>query len=337
MTNIMTGPKNLITDVKGLCVGNSADENLKSGSTVLMAGKPFFASVDVRGGAPGTRETDLLAPDKLVDTIDAIVLSGGSAFGLDASSGVMDALHRAGRGFEVGDIKVPLVSGAIVFDLLNGGNKNWLSNPYSELGEQAYHAADSDFALGTHGAGTGATTANLKGGLGSASVVMPNGVTVGALVVVNARGSVITSDAGNFWAAPFEVGVEFGGYGCDDRPVTHLTDTGLSDESGANTTIAIVATDAPLTSSQLKRLATVSHDGIARAIVPAHTLFDGDLVFAVSTGDIQNMASVAPAEEASLGHAAALCLSRAIARGVFEAQATETDLLPCWQDQFAQR
>ncbi len=332
--NINTGPKNLITDVKGLVVGNASDENLKSGSTVLTAGKPFYASVDVRGGAPGTRETDLLAPDKLVDAIDAIVLSGGSAFGLDAASGVMDELHRAGRGFAVGDVKVPLVSGAIVFDLLNGGDKKWQSNPYSALGQQAYHAADVEFALGTHGAGVGATTANLKGGLGSASVVMPNGATVGALVVVNARGSVITSDSGNFWAAAFEVEGEFGGRGCDAKPATHLTDTGLSDETGANTTIAIVATDAPLVSSQLKRLATVSHDGIARAIVPAHTLFDGDLVFAVSTGDANHSARVTPAEEASLGHAAALCLSRAIARGVFEALATETDLLPCWKDQF---
>ncbi len=297
-----------------------------------MADKPFNTSVDVRGGAPGSRETDLLAPDKLVNAIDAIVLSGGSAFGLDACSGVMDHLHRSGRGFEVGDVSVPLVSGAIIFDLLNGGNKEWSENPYADFGMQASRLVSKEFALGTVGAGVGATTANLKGGLGSASVIMPNGVTVGALVVVNARGSVVTSKAGDFWAAPFELNSEYGNHHTGSRPEIHLTDTGLSDLTGANTTIAIVATDAALSASQLKRLATVSHDGIARAIVPAHTLFDGDLVFAVSTGDPP--ASVAPAEEAALGHAAALCLSRAIARGVYEAVPCETDTLPCWKDKF---
>jgi len=299
----------------------------------------------VRGGAPGTRETDLLASDKLVDAIDAIVLSGGSAFGLDAAGGVMDELHRAGRGFEVADVRVPLVSSAIIFDLLNGGDKNWSENPYPNLGRKAFgNAADdttgsmagravSEFALGTVGAGAGATTANLKGGLGSASLVMSDGVTVGALVVVNARGSVITGDNGNFWAAPFEQGGEFGDHGICSQPANHsLFMGGLSEDSGASTTIAIVATDASLSSSQLKRLATVSHDGLARAIVPAHTLFDGDLVYAVST---YTAGKPAPAAEAALGHAAAVCLSRAIARGVYEAHATETDLLPCWQDKFS--
>jgi len=270
----------------------------------------------VRGGAPGTRETDLLASDKLVDAIDAIVLSGGSAFGLDASGGVMDELHRAGRGFEVADVRVPLVSSAIIFDLLNGGKKNWSANPYPDLGRKAFRNAAGDtigsetssvlseFALGTVGAGAGATTANLKGGLGSASIVMPDGVTVGALVVVNARGSVIAGDSGHFWAAPFEKDSEFGNHGICSQRVDHLLDSeGLSDDSGASTTIAVVATDAALSSSQLKRLATVSHDGLARAIVPAHTLFDGDLVYAVSTDT-----AVKP---------------------------TPADLLPCWQDKFS--
>ena len=328
----------MITDVSGLRVGNASDEHLKSGATVLVADKPFRASVDVRGGAPGTRETDLLAPDKLVHAIDAIVLSGGSAFGLDAAGGVMDELHRAGRGFEVADVRVPLVCSAIIFDLLNGGDKNWPSNPYPDLGRQAFRDATAtsntcgEFALGTIGAGTGAKTANLKGGLGSASLVMPDGVTVGALVVVNARGSVITGDTGNFWAAPFEMDSEFGNHGICSDPTKHSSFIrGVSDESSANTTIAIVATDATLCSSQLKRLAIVSHDGLARAIVPAHTLFDGDLVFAVSTGTGNR---TVPAAEAALGHAAAVCLSRAIARGVYEATATETDLLPCWQSKF---
>ena len=304
---------------------------------MLVADKPFNASVDVRGGAPGTRETDLLAPDKLVNAIDAIVLSGGSAFGLDAAGGVMDELHRAGRGFEVADVRVPLVSSAIIFDLLNGGDKNWPANPYPDLGRRAFSNATAEFATGTAGAGTGATTANLKGGLGSASLVLADGVTVGALVVVNARGSVVTGERGCFHAAPFEIDNEFGDRGISpqrDQSLLSggLLNSGLSEDSGANTTIAIVATDAPLCTAQLKRLATVSHDGMARAIVPAHTLFDGDLVFAVSTG---STGTVSPAAEAVLGHAAAVCLCRAIARGVYEATATTTDLLPCWRDKFS--
>ncbi len=317
-------------------VGNAENETLKSGTTVLYADKPFNASVDVRGGAPGTRETELLSPDKLVSAIDAIVLSGGSAFGLDAAGGVMDELRQQGRGFAVGDVRVPIVSAAIIFDLLNGGNKQWRTNPYPDLGRFALQNSAVDFDLGSCGAGIGATTANLKGGLGSASIIMPDGCTVGALVVVNARGSVVTGERGQFWAAPFEVGNEFGGQGvCTELVNTdHLnTDlTGLPGESaGANTTIAIVATDAALNTSQLKRLATASHDGLARAIVPAHTLFDGDLVYTVST-EVEG--SVDPATEAALGHVASICLSRAIARGVFCASAAAKDTLPCWQDKY---
>lgn len=319
-------------------VGNAEDKNLKSGTTVLYGDKPINASVDVRGGAPGTRETDLLAPDKLVSAIDSIVLSGGSAFGLEAAAGVMDELHQRGRGFEVADVRVPLVSAAIIFDLLNGGDKQWSANPYPDLGRRAIQNGSVDFALGSYGAGAGANTANLKGGLGSASVVMPNGCMVGALVVVNARGSVVTGERGQFWAAPFEIGNEFGDRGiCTESAKIHLTNDGepadvTSETAGANTTIAIVATDASLNSSQLKRLATVSHDGLARAIVPAHTLFDGDLVFAVST-EVKD--AVEPATEAALGHAASVCLSRAIARGVYSASAFARDTLPCWLDKFS--
>ena len=331
---IKVGPKNLITDVDGLYVGNAEDQQLKSGTTVLYADKPFTASVDVRGGAPGTRETDLLSPDKLVSKIDAIVLSGGSAFGLDAASGVMDELRRDGRGFAVADVRVPLVSAAIVFDLLNGGDKQWSTNPYPALGSQAYRNASVDFSLGTCGAGTGATTANLKGGLGSASVCMPDGTMVGALVVVNARGSVITGDSGKFWAAPFEHDEEFGDHGiCSQQAEITFINEGLSEDNGSNTTIAVVATDATLSSSQLKRLATVSHDGLARAIVPAHTLYDGDLVFSISTGSSAEEVADS-ATEAALGHAASVCLSRAIARGVFEASPQTSDILPCWRQKY---
>ncbi len=304
---------------------------------MLTADKPFNASVDVRGGAPGTRETDLLAPDKLVSAIDAIVLSGGSAFGLDSAGGVMDELRNKGRGYEVADVRVPLVSAAIIFDLLNGGEKQWQRNPYPELGRQALQNATTEFALGSHGAGIGATTANLKGGLGSASILMPDGTMIGALVVVNARGSVVAGEKGQFWAAPFEVGNEFGDHGiCAERVEMHLTSDGLpigspSSTAGTNTTIAIVATDAALNTSQLKRVATVSHDGLARSIMPAHTLFDGDLVFAVSTG----VAAVDdPATEAALGHAASVCLARAVARGVYEARSADGDVFPCWCDRY---
>ncbi len=163
------GPRNLITDVAGLRVGNAADPVLKSGVTVLTADQPFVASVHVMGGAPGTRETDLLAPDKSVQAVDALVLSGGSAYGLDACSGVVEGLRAAGRGFRVGPAVVPIVPGAIVFDLLNGGDKGWTVNPYAELGRRALEGAAADFALGTAGAGTGALAAMQKGGLGSAS------------------------------------------------------------------------------------------------------------------------------------------------------------------------
>ena len=325
-----TGPENLITDIKNLRVGNAHDAVLKSGATVLVADTPFVAAVDVRGGAPGSRETDLLAPDKLVDTIDAIVLSGGSAFGLDAASGVMDALHQSGRGFEVGSVRVPIVSSAIIFDLLNGGDKQWHQNPYRGLGTQALANASAQFKLGSVGAGTGAGCADLKGGLGSASVVTSNGFTVGALVVVNPRGSVCVPGSKHFWAAPFEVGDEFGKAGLPQhRPELLLHDPRLSDNPKANTTIAVVATDATLTVAQAQRVAVAAHDGLARAILPSHTPLDGDMIFAVST---QAQALVNPiSDQAEIGHAASLCLARAVARGVYEASAEDGDRLPTWK------
>ncbi|WP_375280375.1 P1 family peptidase [Pseudooctadecabacter sp.] len=329
-----TGPRNLITDVSGLTVGNAQDETLKSGSTVLLGDVPFTASVHVMGGGPGTRETDLLAPDKTVQQVDALVLSGGSAFGLDACSGVADALRDAGRGFAVGNVTVPIVPGAIVFDLINGGDKAWGANPYPDLGRAAYNAAGVDFAIGTAGAGTGAMAARQKGGLGSASVVLPDGTTVGALVVVNALGSVTTPGDRHFWAAPFEMGDEFGGFGPDPHVAYTTPDPSLKEQAmglhaakGANTTIAIVATDAPLTKTQCHRLAVNAHDGMARAIVPSHTPLDGDLVFGVSTG---TGAPLDVAGYAPVGAAAATCLSRAIARAVYAATPAAGDLIPTY-------
>ena len=331
------GPRNLITDVPGLRVGNAQDDALKSGTTVLLADDPFTASVHVMGGAPGTRETDLLAPDKSVAAVDALVLSGGSAYGLDACSGVMAGLRAAGRGYRVGPAVIPLVPGAILFDLLNGGDKDWADNPYPALGRAAYETASPDFAIGTEGAGTGALTAMVKGGLGSASLVLDAGITVGALVAANPMGAVTTPGDRHFWAAPFEIDGEFGGLGPDPaaglgRVLDSRKVRAFSAQAGerANTTIAIVGTDAALSKAQCKRLAMAAHDGIGRATVPAHAPGDGDLVFALSTG-AREVAGI----DRALGlicHAAALCLSRAIARAVFHARPKPGDLLPCWSE-----
>jgi len=327
------GPRNLITDIAGLKVGNAEDHQLKSGTTVLVGDKPFVAAVNVMGGAPGTRDTDLLAPDKLVQEVDALVLSGGSVFGLDAPSGVTDGLRAMGRGFSMGGALLPVVPGAILFDVTNGGDKSWQENPYRTLGRKALAAAAVDFQLGTYGAGTGATTADLKGGLGSASLVLPGGLTVGALVGVNPVGSVTVAGGPHFWAAPFEFDSEFGDLGiATTHDATRLPVTKLHPSARTSTTIAIVATDAVLTQAQATRMATAAQDGMARAIVPSHTPFDGDLVFAVATGT--KPLSDPVADPLLLGHAAAVCLARAIARAVFLAEAAAADKLPSWQQKF---
>lgn len=327
------GPMNLITDVAGLRVGNAEDAALKSGVSVVTADAPFVASVAVMGGAPGTRETDLLAPDKSAPGVDALVLSGGSAFGLAAAQGVMEALHEAGRGFAVLSARVPIVPAAILFDLLNGGDKGWGVSPYPDLGRAALGAASERFDLGSVGAGCGAQTAMHKGGLGSASLVLDDGVTVGALVAVNPMGSVTTPSGRHFWAAPFEVDGEFGGLGVDPVPSIHLPPSRKASAMAGlgNTTIAVVATDAALDKAQCHRMAVAAHDGIGRAILPAHSPMDGDLVFSASTGA---RALDAPGVQlAGIGHAASLCLSRAIARAVWEATHAPGDTLPTLRDE----
>ncbi|NND91343.1 MAG: P1 family peptidase [Granulosicoccus sp.] len=344
------GRRNLITDVPGLMVGNAADHQVKSGVTIVRADKPFIASVDVMGGAPGTRDTDCLAADKLVEQVDALVLSGGSAFGLEAASGVVAALREQEQGFAIGPVRVPIVPAAIIFDLLNGGDSGWQQNPYPQLGQAAFDSASEDFSLGSCGAGTGATTAVLKGGLGSASIVMPDGMVVGALVVVNPHGSVVVPGSCSFWAAPFEMNGEFGDAGMASAPdpfalprneklrayeaLTGQPGMHRPVPPGMNTTIAIVATNAVMSKAQLYRMAVAAQDGLARAIVPSHTPFDGDLVFTLSTGEAPMRAPVE--DSMRLGHAAAVCLSRAIARGVYHAEAAPGDTLPTWQDSFAQ-
>jgi L-aminopeptidase/D-esterase-like protein len=284
-----SGPKNLITDVAGLKVGNVEDAKLKSGVTVIVCDQPATAAVHVMGGAPGTRETDLLEPHNSMQTVDAIVLSGGSAYGLDAASGVQAALREAGRGFAIGPALVPIVPGAILFDLINGGDKGWARYPpYREMAYEATCAADTDFRTGSHGAGAGALTAGLKGGLGSASTLLPNGVTIGALVAVNALGSVTWGDTPYFRAAGFEIGAEFGGLGLPPsipRGASEiLTKVDLRQPADGNTTIAVIATDAVLSKAEAKRLAVAAHDGFAHAIWPSHTPMDGDLIFALATG-----------------------------------------------------
>jgi len=334
------GPKNLITDVAGLRVGNAEDAAVRSGTTVLVGDRPFTAAVHVMGGAPGTRETDLLGPDRLVQAADAIVLSGGSAFGLDACAGVMEGLAAAGRGYAVGAARVPIVPGAILFDLLNGGEKGWSGGwsgpgggevPYRRLGRAALAAAGADFALGSAGAGYGALTSGLKGGLGSASAVLDSGLTVGALVAVNALGSATVGEGPQFWAAPWELDGEFGGLGLP-AVFPAAAEPPPRKRLGEATTIAIVATDAALSRAQAQRLATAAHDGIARALVPSHTPFDGDLVFAAATGD-RPLGDPA-ADGFALGHAAACCLARAIARAVYLARPLPGDLAPAWAARF---
>lgn len=326
--------KNLITDVGGLLVGNAEDARVKSGVTVVLCETPAVASVHVMGGAPGTRETDLLAPEQTVAAIDALVLSGGSAFGLDAAGAVMTRLAVEGRGFAVGDARVPLVPAAILFDLVNGGDKGWGdAPPYADLGRRALAAVARDFAIGTVGAGAGATTVNLKGGLGSASMRLADGTIVGALVAVNALGQATMGDGPHFWAAPFETDGEFGGLGWPAGPLPEAAV--LRHKAQAlpieSTTIAVVATDATLTKAEAKRLAIMTHDGFARALWPSHTPYDGDLVFALATG---RQPRREPVDMVALGAAGAACMARAIARGVHAAMPATGDRVPTWLERF---
>lgn len=326
--------RNLITDIAGVKVGHAEDEKLASGTTVVLFDAPAVASVDVRGGGPGTRETALLDPAQTVEGIDAIVLSGGSAFGLDAASGAQAWLREKGRGFQIRDINVPIVPAAIMFDLLNGGNKDWgRFPPYRELGYAAIKSAGADFGLGSVGAGLGATTATLKGGVGSASAKTESGVTVGAVVVVNAVGTTTVGDTAHFWAAPFEQGREFGGRGFPEK--LSATDLKIRAKGGPgeNTTIAVIATDAKLNKAQCHRLAVMAQDGFARAIYPVHTPLDGDVIFSAATGE-KTLADPHYGL-AELGMVAGNVMARAIARGVYEAAALPfSGALPSWKDKF---
>lgn len=322
------GPRNLITDVEGLRVGNAQNDEALSGTTVLLCDPSAVAAVDMRGGAPGTRETDALSPECLVEAVDAVVLSGGSVYGLDAASGVTAWLGARGRGYQVGTagVRAPIVPAAILFDLGNGGVKDWVEDPpYRDLGREAAASAAATFRLGNAGAGLGATAGLLKGGLGSASIATGSGIVVGALVAANPVGSVLIPGTDRFWAAPYEIDGEFGGRGWPDTPVAAAAADPFAAtqregfQAGANTTIAVVATDAGLTPLEARRMAVMAQDGLARAIRPVHTPFDGDTVFALATGRRALAGPRAPAV-AALGALAADTLARAVARAVFEAR-----------------
>jgi L-aminopeptidase/D-esterase-like protein len=332
------GARNLITDVPGLAVGQAEDAAARTGVTVILPDAAAVAACSVAGGGPGTRETDALALDTLVDAVDAIVLAGGSVYGLAAADAVAAWLGEQGRGFRLavraGVPPSPIVPAAILYDLANGGDKAWgLEPPYRALGLAAVRAAGRDFALGGAGAGYGALAGALKGGTGSASAVTRDGFTVGALAAVNSFGSVIAPGGRSFWAAPYEAGAEFGGLGPAGL-VAGLDDWGASKaaaQPGASTTIACVATDAVLTPAQARRVAIMAQDGLARAIRPAHGPTDGDVVFALSTGR-RPLGEPVPMALARIGALAADCLARAIARGVYEATAWPGGEAVCWRD-----
>ena len=326
--------RNLITDVPGLKVGHADDTRLGSGATAIVFDVPAVGSIDVRGGGPGTRETALLDPAQTVEGIDAIALSGGSAFGLDAASGVQGWLKEQKRGFAVRGARVPIVPAAILFDLLSGGDKEWgRFPPYREIGYAAAAAAGLDFTLGSVGAGLGATTVDCKGGLGSASAQSSDGHTAGALAVVNAAGSVLIGGGPWFWAAPFERDGEFGGCGLPPAFSAAALEPYTKGSARESTTLVVVATDAVLNKAQAKRLAVMAQTGLARAIYPVHTQLEGDVLFAVSTG--RRPLADPLVGLTRLGALAANVVARAVARGVFEATALPfPGAVASWKDQF---
>ena len=331
---LKTGINNLITDVGNLKIGHAIDSKIKTGTTVILPEFPVTTSVAIHGGAPGTSDVALLEPHQTIEKINALVLSGGSAFGLDSCAGVRQWLLERNIGFKVGSAIVPVVPGAIVFDLINNGDKNWgAESPYKKLAYHACEIADKNFEIGTHGAGFGATTANLKGGLGSASTELSNGAIIGAIVVVNSIGSTTLPNAKHFWASPFEIDNEFGGLGCPIEPNQNYSDIRLktaNPDAISNTTIAVIATNIKMSKSKCKQIAIMAHDGIARAIWPAHTPFDGDLIFCLSTG-MKTLES-STNDFAEIGAVATSTLARAIARAVYSAKSEENDLLPTWAE-----
>ena len=345
------GNKNLITDIPGIQVGHAEDNKIGTGVTVIIGDNPFSTAVDVRGGGPGTRETDMLSLENSIGRADAIVLSGGSAFGLDACSEVQDLLRQDNKGYKVGKAIVPLVPGAVIFDL-NINDKPYVNtigeySPWRILANKAYKATNTDFLLGSFGAGCGATTATLKGGQGSSSwsQTFSNGekYTVGAIVINNAVGNPLLNEGPHFLSAHLEFDDEFGGYGvCNDlydnilrakRLPQSIGKTEIFDNISSNTVIGVVATDAPLTRANLKRLAIMAHDGIARSLSPAHTPMDGDTIFSITTSQDINEQVLDNVDILALGSRASDCVARACNRAIYEAEAVGNSK-PGWKNFF---
>ncbi|ABS61934.1 peptidase S58 DmpA [Parvibaculum lavamentivorans DS-1] len=325
---IRKGPRNHLCDVGGLLVGNAEDEDARTGVTVVLPETRAVAGVDMRGGGPGTRETDALDPACLVDQVDAVVLSGGSSYGLDAASGVAGWLGARGRGFRVGSSPLvsPIVPAAILFDLANGGNKKWGEEPpYRALGRDACEKATEDLKLGNAGAGLGATAGQYKGGLGSSSALTESGLAVAALMAANPFGAAVMPGSGCFWAAPFEMDGEFGGLGWPS-PMPNfaaqdpMTGSKADVAPGSNTSIGVVATNADLTPAEARRVAIMAQDGLARAVRPIHTPVDGDTIFVLATGAYPLGPELRHRAVIGIGALAADCVARAMARGVYEAE-----------------
>jgi putative pantetheine hydrolase len=336
------GPRDALTDVAGLRVGHAqriGDGWLTGVTAVLTPDGGTVAAVDVRGGGPGTRETDVLDPRNLVERIDAVMLTGGSAFGLDAASGVVAWLEERGRGFRIGPGPghvVPIVPAAVLFDLGRGGD--WRARPDAALGRAAAEDAarrgpGAAVPQGSVGAGTGAKAGDLKGGIGTASAVLPSGVTVAALAAVNSGGSPVDPGTGALYGAPGRV----------PDPARHAAalrelaqarrETVERVASWAlrpplNTTLAVVATDAALSPARAQKLAGSAHDGLARAVRPAHLMTDGDTVFALATGDRPGPSGSGPVESAmafnTLLAAGADVLGRAVVKAVLAAEGADT-------------
>jgi len=313
---------NSILDVEGLMAGHHTDAEALCGVTAVISAEGAIASVDVRGSAPGTRETDLLDPVNLVEKAQAIVLSGGSVFGLAASDGVVRWLAEKGFGFPLENNQVaPIAPAAVLYDL--GRGRNFVPPISADWGRRACDNAGNDVIdIGCVGAGTGAVSGGIKGGLGTTSLVLDNGITVAALVAVNSLGSVINPSTGR----PWEIGLEFNGeFGNEGKRAVRLPPA-TEGSATANTTIGLIATDADLSKVQARKIAQMAHDGMARAIRPSHTLFDGDTIFCLATckKQLPETQGFFPSPKAhainELGHAAANCMSRAIIRGVLSAK-----------------
>ncbi len=320
------GPANSLADIEGFRIGCAEDLAALTGVTVIVPEARAVCGVDIRGGGPGTRETDALAPENLVDAVDAIVLAGGSVYGLAAADGVVAAMGAEGKGFGLVDMpgvpRSPVVPAAILYDLANGGDKAWGdAPPYPALGRAAYAKRARHVPLGNAGAGLGAKAGALKGGQGSASIVTADGFTIAALACVNCWGATTMPNARVFWAHAFEIDGEFGGVRPDTNAAFDSEDWGgakINPQPRANTTIAVVAVDADLTPAECKRVAQMASAGLARAIRPVFAPFDGDVVFALATAAKPASQSRAFAV-ARFGALAADCLARAVARGVYEA------------------